>query len=49
VRRDSREKADAGVAQLSRDLPERLRLRYIGPQPPYSFVGDGVTGEPVWA
>lgn len=49
VRRESREKADAAVARLSRDLPERLRLRYIGPQPPYSFVGDGVAGEPVWA
>jgi hypothetical protein len=49
VRRDSRTRLDEAVAELSRTLPERLRLRYVGPQPPYAFVEDAVAGEPVWA
>lgn|SRR4051812_28271265 len=49
VRRGSRAAVDKAVADLSRVVPDRLRLRYIGPQPPYSFVGDGVAGEPAWA
>jgi hypothetical protein len=49
VRREFRADLDQAIAKLSRELPERLRLRYIGPQPPYSFVGDNVMGEPAWA
>jgi hypothetical protein len=30
-------------------LPDRLWLRYIGPQPPYSFVDGQLAGESVWA
>jgi Gas vesicle synthesis protein GvpL/GvpF len=49
VRRSARTRTDEAIARLSRSLPDRLRLRYIGPQPPYSFVDGELTGEPVWA
>jgi hypothetical protein len=49
VRRSARTRTDEAIARLSRTLPVRLRLRYIGPQPPYSFVDGELTGEPVWA
>ena len=49
VQRATRTQTDEGVARLSRTLPDRLRLRYIGPQPPYSFIDGELAGEPVWA
>ena len=49
VKRADRARTDEGVARLSRTLPDRLRLRYIGPQPPYAFVDTELAGEPVWA
>ena len=49
VKRPARAKTDEGIARLSRTVPDRLRLRYIGPQPPYSFVDGELAGEPVWA
>ena len=49
VQRSARARTDEAIAQLSRTLPDRLRLRYIGPQPPYSFVDGELAGEPVWA
>ena len=49
VRRSARSRTDEAIAQLSRALPDRLRLRYIGPQPPYSFVDGELKGDPVWA
>jgi len=49
VRRDSRRTTDKAIAKLSRAIPDRLRLRYVGPQPPYSFVGDAIAGAPAWA
>ena|SRR5215218_6306760 len=49
VKRDARTRTDEGIARLSRTLPHRLRLRYVGPQPPYSFVDTELAGEPVWA
>jgi hypothetical protein len=49
VQRAARTRTDEGIARLSRTLPDRLRLRYIGPQPPYSFVDGELAGEPVWA
>ena len=49
VQRAARGRIDEGIARLSGTLPDRLRLRYIGPQPPYSFVDDELAGEPVWA
>jgi hypothetical protein len=38
VRRDAQQKLDEEVAQLRADLPERLTIRYVGPQPPYAFL-----------
>jgi Gas vesicle synthesis protein GvpL/GvpF len=49
VQRSARTRTDEAIARLSRTLPGRLRLRYIGPQPPYSFVDGELAGEPVWA
>ena len=49
VKQEARARTDEGVAQLSRRLPGRLRLRYIGPQPLYAFVDTELTGEPIWA
>jgi hypothetical protein len=49
VQRAGRARTDEGVARLSTTLPDRLRLRYIGPQPPYSFIDGELAGEPVWA
>jgi Gas vesicle synthesis protein GvpL/GvpF len=49
VQRTARTRTDEAIARLSRTLPDRLRLRYIGPQPPYSFVDGELAGDPVWA
>jgi Gas vesicle synthesis protein GvpL/GvpF len=49
VQRRARTRTDKGIARLSRTLPDRLRLRYIGPQPPYSFLDGQLAGESVWA
>jgi Gas vesicle synthesis protein GvpL/GvpF len=49
VKRGARTRTDEGIARLSRKLPDRLQLRYIGPQPPYSFIDVELAGEPVWA
>ena len=49
VQRSVRTRTDEAIARLSKTLPDRLRLRYIGPQPPYSFVEGELAGEPVWA
>jgi Gas vesicle synthesis protein GvpL/GvpF len=49
VRRGARIRTDEAIARISRTLPDRLRLRYIGPLPPYSFVDSELAGEQVWA
>lgn len=49
VRRDDRPAVDAAVAELKQSLPDRLRIRYVGPQPPYAFVDAALAGEPIWA
>ncbi len=49
VQRGARARTDEGIARLSRALPDRLRLRYIGPLPPYSFVDGELAGEAIWA
>jgi hypothetical protein len=49
VRRDRRAALDEVMGTLSESAPPRLRLRYVGPQPPYAFVGQLVAEEPVWA
>jgi Gas vesicle synthesis protein GvpL/GvpF len=38
------------VSALGRDLEGRIRLRYVGPLPPYSFTGEGaIAGAGAWA
>ena len=49
VSRDDRSRVDAAIAKLGSQLPPRLRLRYVGPQPPYAFVDAVLAGEQVWA
>jgi Gas vesicle synthesis protein GvpL/GvpF len=49
VSRADRSRVDAAIAKLGSELPPRLRLRYVGPQPPYAFVDTALAGEPVWA
>lgn len=49
VRRSDRPRVDAAIANLSRKLPSRLRLRYVGPQPPYAFIDAATASEPAWA
>ena len=49
----SRDKVDAfgaPVRALSEALGDRIRLRYLGPLPPYSFVDEQrAQGAPSWA
>lgn len=40
VRRDGIDDFSAAVASLQRELENRATLRYVGPQPAYSFVGE---------
>lgn len=49
VRRDARANLDQAVAVLREDLRPRIRLRYVGPQPPYAFLEAVQTGELTWA
>jgi hypothetical protein len=38
------------VSRLGRELAGRIRLRYVGPLPPYSFIGEGAAeGTRTWA
>jgi hypothetical protein len=39
-----------GVSALGRELAGRIRLRYVGPLPPYSFTDEGtIAGSGTWA
>ncbi|MGH3484628.1 MAG: GvpL/GvpF family gas vesicle protein [Nocardioidaceae bacterium] len=49
VRRSDRPRVDAAIKNLSQKLPSRLRLRYVGPQPPYAFIDTATASEPAWA
>lgn len=49
VRRDARSGLDQAVAVLREELRPRVRLRYVGPQPPYAFLDAVQTGELTWA
>jgi hypothetical protein len=40
VERDRVDEFSAAVTELSEEVGERMRLRYIGPLPPYSFTED---------
>jgi hypothetical protein len=37
------------VGELGHELSGRMRLRYAGPLPPYSFTGEDATVEAAWA
>lgn len=50
VEADRVEEFSASVVELGRELAGRIRLRYLGPLPPYSFTGDGeIPGVGAWA
>jgi hypothetical protein len=50
VRRDTQAALDQEVARLRTELPDRLTLRYVGPQPPYAFLDAEHDQEvPAWA
>lgn len=40
---------DEAVTLLSDELGPRARVRYVGPQPPYSFLDPVIAGELTWA
>jgi hypothetical protein len=48
IERKSRPDFDKAVGELSAELEERVRLRYVGPQPPYSFLEPVRNGELAW-
>jgi len=49
VERKNQPAFDAAVADLGTVLGDPVRLRYIGPQPPYSFLEPVRNGELSWA
>ncbi len=48
VDRDSRSRLDRAVAELRKDPSGRLRVRYVGPQPPYAFLDSVEVEAPAW-
>ncbi len=48
VRREARARFDAAVGAIGEQWNEVGTVRYLGPQPPYSFV-DLEAGDPAWA
>jgi Gas vesicle synthesis protein GvpL/GvpF len=48
VRRESRTRFDEAVGAVAKQWEELGTVRYLGPQPPYSFV-DLEAGDPAWA
>lgn len=49
VDRARRTAMDEAVANLRDELGPRVRVRYVGPQPPYAFLEPVATGELAWA
>ena len=49
VDRSRRPELDAKVATIREALTDRVHLRYVGPQPAYSFLEPLQTGELAWA
>jgi len=50
VERDGIERFSGAVGELGRELQGRMRLRYVGPLPAYSFTGeDTPAGSAAWA
>jgi hypothetical protein len=48
VRREERTRFDEAVGKVAQQWQELGTVRYLGPQPPYSFV-DLEAGDPAWA
>lgn len=48
VERTAQPAFDEAVAELRQANDERMRIRYVGPQPPYSFLEAMSTGEIAW-
>jgi Gas vesicle synthesis protein GvpL/GvpF len=50
VEEDRIDEFSEAVSGLGRELAGRIRLRYVGPIPPYSFIGDDArSGTGAWA
>jgi hypothetical protein len=50
VERERVDEFSSAVGRLERELEGRVRIRYVGPLPAYSFAGDGANaGEGAWA
>jgi hypothetical protein len=50
VRREAMDDFTKGVAELDREVGDRIELSYIGPSPPYSFAEANLEeGSPAWA
>ena len=49
VERGRRQELDEAVEHCRSLLGARMRIRYVGPQPPYSFVDSVRTGELAWS
>ena len=48
ITRERRGELDRAVEGCHERLGDRLRIRYVGPQPPYSFIEPVRTGELAW-
>lgn len=48
VERDARSAFDAAVGELREDVGSAMRIRYVGPQPPYAFLDAARNGELAW-
>jgi hypothetical protein len=49
VERDKQRNLDAAVTELGEEVASRMTVRYVGPQPPYSFLEPMRQGELSWA
>jgi hypothetical protein len=49
VQTDNVDAFSAGVTELIDQLGDRMRIRYVGPMPPYSFADSETAEDPAWA
>lgn len=49
IERTRQRELDAAVADLARSVAPAMSIRYVGPQPPYSFLEPMQRGEIAWA
>jgi Gas vesicle synthesis protein GvpL/GvpF len=49
VERNRIDEFTRAVQRLTDELGERIRIRYVGPLPPYSFAEEETAGAPAWA